>query len=405
MPARASIFWPIPLGRLLARLALPFKLIVLVLFLATLYAGLFGSQDPYRNLAPTLVWIIGWVGLAYVSALIGDVWAVINPWRTLFDAADRLYRQGTGRRFSLNWPYPPALGAWPAVVLLLAFSWTELVYPNPAVPLHIAGFALAYSVLTWSGMLLFGRDAWLRHGEVFSVVFGTFARLAPTEVVVSDPASGRGAKWTLRPYAAGLVSEAASPSMAAFVLLLLSTVLYDGLLGTPEWMAFERALTAPFAGTGERGALAVRTVCLVAFWLLFLGTYRAVSALMSRATGGIRSPQEIARSFAFTLIPIAIGYPRRSLLPVPAGAGPVHRAADLRSVRLWLEPVRHCRLSAGYRDRRRALRLVLGRRRGSARPHRGGLSGACSRDAGLRRARRCCARKCRSPPSWWSTPS
>ena len=128
-----------PFGRLLARLALPLKLIALVLFLVTIYAGFFGNQDPYRNIAPTLVWIIGWVGLAYVSALIGDVWALINPWRTLFDAADSLYRRNTGRPFSLNWPYPSALGAWPAVVLLLAFSWIELVYPNPAVPLSHRG--------------------------------------------------------------------------------------------------------------------------------------------------------------------------------------------------------------------------------------------------------------------------
>lgn len=297
-----------PLGRLFEHLALLLKLIVLVLFLVAIYAGFFGSQDPYRNIAPTLVWIIGWVGLAYVSALIGDVWAVINPWRTLFDAANWLYRRGASRSLSLNWPYPHALGAWPAVVLLLAFSWTELVYPNPAVPSNIAGFAFAYSVLTWSGMHLFGRDAWLRHGEVFSLVFGTFARFAPTEVVVADPVSGRRSSWTLQPFAAGLVGEAASPSMAAFVLLLLSTVLYDGLLGTPEWAALERLLSEPFAGFGEPAALAVRTVCLIAFWLLFLGTYRLVSALMSWATGGIRSPREIAQSFAFTLIPIAIGY-------------------------------------------------------------------------------------------------
>ena len=297
-----------PFGRLLALLALPLKLIAFVLFLVTIYAGFFGNQDPYRNIAPTLVWIIGWVGLAYVSALIGDVWALINPWRTLFDAADSLYRRNTGRPLSLNWPYPSALGAWPAVVLLLAFSWIELVYPNPAVPRHIAGFALAYSVLTWSGMLLFGRDAWLRHGEVFSVVFGTFARFAPTEVIVADPMSGRRSSWTLRPFAAGLVGETASPSIAAFVLLLLSTVLYDGLLGTPEWAVLERVLTAPLASFGEPAVLAVRTICLVAFWLLFLGTYRLVSVLMSWTMGGVRSPREIAQSFAFTLIPIAIGY-------------------------------------------------------------------------------------------------
>ena len=295
-----------PVGRLLARLDLPLKLITLVLFLATLYAGFFGNQDPYRNIAPTLVWIIGWVGLAYVSALIGNVWAVINPWRTLFDAVDRLWRRRTGGTLGLGWRYPPALGVWPAIVLLLAFSWTELVYPTPAMPFHVAGFALAYSALTWTGMFVFGRDAWLRHGEVFSLVFGAFARLAPTDLKSGD-AAGASAQWTLRPFAAGLVGEV-SPSMTAFVLLLLSTVLYDGLLSTPEWAAFERAAVAPLAGFGELGATAVRTVCLVVFWLLFLGAYRAVSGLMSWAVGGIRSPQEIAHGFALTLIPIAIGY-------------------------------------------------------------------------------------------------
>jgi hypothetical protein len=297
-----------PMGRLLARLALPLKLIVLVLFLATLYAGLFGNKDPYRNLAPTLVWIIGWVGLAYVSALIGDVWAVVNPWRALFDAAERLRRQATGRPLSLGWAYPRALGVWPAVALLLAFSWTELVYPTPAVPFHIACFALAYSVLTWLGMFVFGRDAWLHHGEVFGVVFSTLARLAPTEIKIGDRASGRPASWTLRPFGAGLVGEAASPSMTAFVLLLLSTVLYDGLLTTPEWGAFEHALLAPFAGLGEAGAMGARSLSLVAFWLLFLGAYRAACGLMSWAVAGRRSSAEIAYDFVFTLIPIAIGY-------------------------------------------------------------------------------------------------
>jgi hypothetical protein len=297
-----------PMGRLLAHLALPLKLIVLVLFLATLYAGLFGNQDPYRNLAPTLVWIIGWVGLAYVSALFGDVWAVVNPWRTLFDAAERLWRQITGRPLALDRPYPRALGVWPAVALLLAFSWTELVYPTPAVPFHIACFALAYSAVTWTGMHLFGRDAWLRHGEVFGVVFSMIARLAPTEIKIGDRASGRPASWTLRPFGAGLVGEAASPSMTAFVLLLLSTVLYDGLLTTPEWTAFEHALLAPLAGLGEAGAMLARSLSLIAFWLLFLGAYRIACGLMSWAVAGRRSSAEIAHDFVFTLIPIAIGY-------------------------------------------------------------------------------------------------
>ena len=67
------------------------RLAVLALFVVTILAGLFGNPNPYRNIAPTLVWIIWWVGLAYVQAFIGDVWRLVNPWGTVFDAADWLY--------------------------------------------------------------------------------------------------------------------------------------------------------------------------------------------------------------------------------------------------------------------------------------------------------------------------
>src|SRR5262249_31736298 len=134
-------------GRLIAwpPLVLLLRLGALGLFVVTLLAGLIGNQNPYRNIAPTLVWIIFWVGLAYVSAFAGNFWALINPWRTLFDAAERLYRLAGSTERTLRLPYPSALGAWPACVLLLAFAWIELVYASPAVPAHIACFGVAYS--------------------------------------------------------------------------------------------------------------------------------------------------------------------------------------------------------------------------------------------------------------------
>ncbi|MBT3629558.1 MAG: hypothetical protein HN527_15785, partial [Rhodospirillaceae bacterium] len=45
------------------------KLASAALFVLIIAAGLIGDQDPYQNLAPTMVWIIWWVGMAYVSAL------------------------------------------------------------------------------------------------------------------------------------------------------------------------------------------------------------------------------------------------------------------------------------------------------------------------------------------------
>jgi hypothetical protein len=92
------------------------------------------------------------------------------------------------------------------------------------------------------------------------------------------------------------------------VLLLLSSVLYDGFLNTPEWTILENAIVTRLRSTGEFDLIVVRSVGLVAFWLLFLGAYTLIAVVMSAAAEASRSPREIAQHFAFTLIPIAIGY-------------------------------------------------------------------------------------------------
>jgi len=296
----------LPVGRLLAHpgLCALVRLAVLVLFVVTLLAGFFGNQNPFHNIAPTLVWVIWWVGFAYVSAFIGDLWALINPWRTIFAAAAQVFRRLAGRDLALDLPYPAALGVWPAFVLLLAFSWIELVYPSPSDPSQIAWLAVGYSLVTWIGMIAFG-PTWLAHGEVFTVTFGTFARVAPMEMRFGPHER----TWTLRPFGAGLLdTQSMTTSMMAFVLLLLSSVLYDGVLGTPEWTEVERALAAHLGSPGGLAAIAVRTAGLVAAWLVFFGAYVAASALMSALTAGQLLPLAMARSFAFTLVPIVIGY-------------------------------------------------------------------------------------------------
>jgi len=296
---------PLPqqIGRALGTFLKLFSISLLVL---TVIAGFYGSQNPYQNIAPTLVWIIWWVGLAVFSAFLGDLWVLINPWRALFDWADQLYRASGGRGLGLRWPYPEALAMWPAFALLLGVSWTELVFPSPAVPANIAWLLLFYSLLTWTGMAAFGSVAWVKHGEVFSVFFGVFARFAPTEPSTRDLSGEHG--LALRPFGAGLLAnEPASTSMVAFVLLVLSSVLYDGLLSTPEWAEVERQLLGVLPSLGEVGSVIVRTIGLVAFWGLFFGAYVAVSAVMS-IVAVFHSPWEIARNFAFTLVPIAIAY-------------------------------------------------------------------------------------------------
>src|SRR6201997_828831 len=296
-----------PLGRWLASpsLALALKFLALAGFIITILAGFRGDQNPYRNIAPTLVWTIAWVGLAYVCAFVGNVWAVINPWRTIFESIETIDRGISGRpEFGLRLPYPAARGFWRASIRRLAFSWIDLVYPNPAVPYFIAWLALAYSLLTFACMFLSGRECWLERGEVFTAGFGTFARFAPIEIRTG----ARRGIW-LRPFGAGLIEGGSvSTSMMAFVLLLLSSVLYDGALGTPEWGRLEVAIAAHLSALADFKLMAIRTAGLFAFWLVFCGAYVGVSAMMSAVAQQRLAPLEFARSFAFTLVPIAIGY-------------------------------------------------------------------------------------------------
>ena len=160
----------------------------LFLFLLVIATGLFGTQRPVNNLTPTFVWIIWWVGMGFAVALLGNLWAVVNPWKTIFDLAETIYHrfkpQGDldgGRN------YPESWGVWPAVILFFAFAWIENALPEAAAPALLAGLIIAYSILTLGGMYLFGPQPWLRQGEVFSVIYGILTRFAITEARAIDP--------------------------------------------------------------------------------------------------------------------------------------------------------------------------------------------------------------------------
>jgi len=162
------------------------RIISVALFGLVILTGLFGNQTAVLNLAPTMVWVIFWVGFSLFVALVGNLWALANPLKVLFGWADGLARRlGVREGLDGDAPYPASWGVWPALTLFLAFAWVELVFPGSATPRNTAFFALLYGSVTWAGMSLFGKEAWLRNGEAFSVFFGILARFAPTEVRVA----------------------------------------------------------------------------------------------------------------------------------------------------------------------------------------------------------------------------
>ena len=305
MPARHSgdhgLRLALPSGGTVGRsIVFAVRVAGITLFALVVIAGLIGNQSPFKNIAPTMVWVIGWVGLSFASALIGDIWAVINPWDSLARLVERHHQRGNPRRSSSALPSMPWLDAWPAVLLFLLFAWCELIWDGSDRPRSLALALLGYSAVTWAGMLVFGRPQWLRRGEIFSIAFGLFSRFAPLEAA----ADGEGTCLFLRPYAVGLLSrDPASPALTCFVLLLLATVTFDGILETPNWAAFAVWIEP----RGVDSAI-LATLGLVGLPLAFLGIYLATIALTFRLARSSRSVSELAGWFITTFVPIALAY-------------------------------------------------------------------------------------------------
>ena len=67
------------------------EVIGVAIFLGVVVAGVIGSANPNYNIAPTLVWVIWWVGFVYLTALIGNAWSIVNPWSSMFQGAEKLF--------------------------------------------------------------------------------------------------------------------------------------------------------------------------------------------------------------------------------------------------------------------------------------------------------------------------
>ena len=159
-----------PKGPLVGATVLSARALSVGMLMLIVFAGFFGNQDPIRNIAPVMIWIIGWVGLGVLCSLLGDVWALANPWNAGFAVAERSYqRMRTGATLGLGRPYPEWLGVWPAFLLFVLFAWMELVWSGRNIPAQLAAALLVYSGLTWLGM--FVSDAW--HGSAMARSLGS----------------------------------------------------------------------------------------------------------------------------------------------------------------------------------------------------------------------------------------
>lgn len=267
---------------------------------AILITGLFGSSKPELNPTEYLVWIYFWAGTVILSGLIGNLWYLLNPWAAIYDAGTRFIR------LRPVWKLPN-VGIWPAVVAYLSFACLELTTGMANRPWLVATLAALYSVVTLAGMILFGRDEWLEHCEAFTVLFGIVGRFSPLEA--ERDAAGRFTAIYLRPWGVGLLKPAtAGWDRVVFVILMLSTLAFDGIIATPDWQNLMIRLEPIWLPYGAWGYFASRTLGMLlitsAFLLIFVAFMQAVMYFGTRKV----DMKATITAFALTLVPIALVY-------------------------------------------------------------------------------------------------
>lgn len=320
-----ATLWPKPrLERARSRVVLHFPRILdpicgaigIALFVVVVYAGFAGEQElPGANLAPTFIYVLFWVGLAFLSALFGDVFRAFNPWRAGARAVSWTTRRVApqSRLLRAN-AYPRWLGRWPAVVGILGFAWLELIYVDKDAPSTLAWLSVGYAVVQFAGMGRYGIETWTSRGDAFAVYFNLFSRLSPLRWYRD--------RLELRPPLAGVTRLEPLPGTIPLLAAMIGSTSFDGLEQGSLWinsiapelqtfffnLGLEEKARVFGQGTGEKAAVELAgTVGLLAMVMVVGAIYRlgiwGMHSVDRRTPTGV-----LAARFVHTLVPIALAY-------------------------------------------------------------------------------------------------
>ena len=171
--------------------------------------------------------------------------------------------------------WPSGLGMWPAVGLLLLWSWLEVIYALPSSPQRIGLAVVAWTVVNIVGMLGFGRDSWQRHADVFAIYFDQLGRIAPLQLKHS--------KELIKPQDhEPQPPQGSNPGRVGFVIAMLASVLFDGLHGSPAWLIFQETGQRWLPLNWDVNGYWIGALGLICVWLVLGLAYVAACWITAR---------------------------------------------------------------------------------------------------------------------------
>ena len=307
------------------------KTVSVILFLLTIISGSIGNQDPYKNFSVTFVWIIWWVGLGYINAIIGDVWNIINPWKIIFEFFENNFTHS--KNYSPIYKYPKKLDAWPAVILFLLFAWFENIF-DTSTPYKLSNLIIIYSIITWTGMILYGKYAWIEYADPFSKFFKIMSKFSITEIKILDinncklcefnciennecidcyscqeTSSKKNKRLKFRFPGMGLIkTQNITMATSIFVLCQLATVSFDGIVETPFWVTIQIHIFSAVSIFGPNTVSNINTLGLILFPIVFIMLYGIFIWYIYIYSGKSLDAIYIFKKFTLSLIPIALAY-------------------------------------------------------------------------------------------------
>ncbi|MCR5979113.1 hypothetical protein GDN83_15470 [Gordonia jinghuaiqii] len=260
----------------------------LVLTVWLVVAALGPATD--ENPLPGAFYVLLWVGMIVLSALIGPVWRVLSPVRTVLRAARGLF----GPRVVGLTDYPRRLGWWPAAFGLFAFVWLELASPEPDSVSSVRIWLICYLVITLVGGVVYGLR-WTEDADPFAVYSTVASRLAP----FAKNADGR---VILRSPMNSLTTLPVLPGTVAVLAILLGSTAFDSFSAFPQWQ--------DLVADVSHGSEVIATLISTAGLLVFVGVVALTFWSAARAVGGVQPDlrRRLPGLMAHSLIPIVIGY-------------------------------------------------------------------------------------------------
>jgi hypothetical protein len=281
----------------------------LTTLLLSIIAGLIGTRDASANINMTLYWIVFTLAFYYLTPFIGDLYNIINPWRSLCTCIEILSPSAFVGRIR----YPERLSYWPALILYGAFIWIELF--GETQPRSLAFILVAYTAINVAAAALIGKDAWFTFGEFLSVLYRLAGTLAPIQYVSTKDEHVVHLRLQ-KPLTACLDQSADRFALLVFILFSLSSTAFDGFHETLPWVSIfwldiypvlrsvlHRSYQELFAfyNYWQWTALILSPIFYLVVYLAFV----YLAKVLARSKTSLAS---LALAFAYSLIPVALAY-------------------------------------------------------------------------------------------------